>query len=71
MALIQDIPCRPADPIALIITMPGVRKSMYEPPWKPGMSTTRLKRAPKSSSQIIGWRSVIATNHGWRQSASS
>ena len=44
---------------------------MYEPPWKPGISTTFLNRAPKSSSQIIGWMSVIATNHGCRQSASS
>jgi len=48
IALIPPIPCQPADMIALMTTIPGVRKSRYDPPWKPGMSTTRLKSAPAS-----------------------
>ncbi len=39
---------------------------MYEPPWKPGSWTTFLNSEPNSSSQMSGWTTVIATNHGCR-----
>jgi hypothetical protein len=43
---------------------------MYEPPWKPGISTTRLNNPPKRSSQITGCTIAIATQAGWRMNAS-
>src|SRR5579862_5215327 len=68
MSSMNAIPFQPAELIAVITITPGVRYSMYEP-WKPGMSATRLKSPPNSSSQMTGWISVIATQAGWRTNA--
>ena len=59
MSSMKPIPVQPADDTASITTMPGVRKSMYEPPSKPGICVTALNSAPNSSSQMIGWISVM------------
>ena len=69
MSSMKPMPFQPADITAVITATPGVRKTMYESPWKPGISTTRLNSAPKRSSQITGWTSAIATHAGWRMNA--
>jgi hypothetical protein len=37
---------------------------MYDSSPNPGRLATLLNSSPNSSSQISGWTSVIATNHG-------
>src|SRR5205823_9643600 len=64
MSSISAIPLHAELNIAVITTIPGARNAMYEPPWNPGISTTRLNSAPNRSSQITGWTSVTPTNHG-------
>jgi hypothetical protein len=48
------MPVQPADETASMTTTPGVRKSMYELSWKPGIFVIALNSAPKSSSQMTG-----------------
>jgi hypothetical protein len=48
------MPSQPPEKRAVMTTTPGVRKSTYESPVKPGSSTTRSKSAPNSTSQITG-----------------
>ena len=46
MSSMRLMPLQPAEKKAVMTTMPGVRKSMYDPASKPGISTIFLKRAP-------------------------
>ena len=63
------MPLQPPENTALITTMPGVRKVMYDLEPKPGISTIFLKSAPKSSSQMMGCANVSARYQGWRRNA--
>jgi len=71
MSSMNPMPLHPLVNSTVMTTTPGMRKSMYVPPPKPGTSTTRLNSWPNSSNQIIGWISMITTNAGCRPVARS